>query len=132
MTAFSRLTCVVTLLGVAAWVYAGPPKVIGNRPVRLEVPVPDTEPLVDLPRDQSGAPPAGAPLRSPPANPQPSDRGALAVVVQNDPSDAKLEALPSHPRSAPAELKHAREQAQKCSSISARVVEKIETPEKSY
>src|SRR5437588_124833 len=44
MTAFSRLTLAVTLLVIAAWVYAGPPQVIGNRPVELDPEVPGTEP----------------------------------------------------------------------------------------
>lgn len=99
MTAFSRLTCAVTLLGIAAWVDAGPPQVTGNRPVRLEVPIPDSD---------------------------------LAVVLPDEAGETKKGASPSGPRSPGEVLKHAREQLQSCSSISSRVVEKIEILEKSY
>ena len=127
MTAFSRLTCALTLLGIAAWVYAGPPQVTGNGPVRLEVPVPDNEPPVDHQQ----------PVRSNGAKSNGGDRNAVAVALPDDAVDAKqapgiVSNGPSEPRSAAAELKRTREQLQKCSSISAKVVERIEILEKSY
>ena len=64
------------------------------------------------------------------ATPNRADRRALAAVLPDD--DAKKAAAPAEPRSAAEELKHSREQIQKCSSISARIVERIEILEKGY
>src|SRR6516165_6373527 len=44
MTIFSRLTSTVVVLTIAAWALAGPPRVTGNRPVVIDVPVPDADP----------------------------------------------------------------------------------------
>jgi hypothetical protein len=120
MTAFSRLTYAITVLGVAASVSAGPPRVIGNRPVRLEIPVPDAEPAA-VPQA------AQRPTQS-----SSGDRGALANLLPDDTDEAKTSAARAEPRSPAAELKYARDQLQKCTSISAKVVEKIEVLEKAY
>lgn len=41
MTVFARLTFAVTLLGITGWIWAAGPRVSGNRPVLLQVPVSD-------------------------------------------------------------------------------------------
>jgi hypothetical protein len=134
MTAFSKLTYAVTLLGIAAWAYAAPPQVIGNRPVRLEVDVPDDEPPAGQKRRQQ-TPPRQTTTHAAPSPATKSterDRRTLAAVLPDDKPEAQPAGGAAEPRSPAAELKHAREQLQKCTTISAKVVEKIEVLEKSY
>jgi hypothetical protein len=71
MTIFSKLTFGVGLLAAAAWTHAAPPRVSGNRPVVIDVPVPDT----DLPPAETATTPA-------------SDRGFLAAIIQSDDDSA--------------------------------------------
>jgi hypothetical protein len=112
MTIFSRLTLGAGLLAVAAWTQAAPPRVSGNRPVVIDVPVPDADP-----------PPAEA------SSFAASDRGFLAAVIQADDDSA---AGGDKQRTPASELKRAREQLLKASSVSATVVETITLFEKSY
>lgn len=126
MTAFSRLTCAVTLLGIAAWVYAAPPQVIGNRPVKLEVPISGNE----APTAQKAS--RQPTLPAPATTAQSGNRKSLVAVLPAETGQANKAASPAEPRTPAGELKYAREQLQKCTTISAKVVEKIEVLEKSY
>ena len=114
MTIFTRFTLAVTLLAVAAWVCAAPPKVSGNRPVVIEVPVPDVEPF---------------PADAIPAKAQ--DRGFLAAVLQEDPPSTDPSADDPKQRAA-AELKRARQQVLKYSSVSANIVETVSIYDRGY
>ncbi len=110
MTIFTRLTFAITLLAVAAWVGAAPPKVTGNRPVVIEVPVPDVEPS--------------------PVEPA-QDRGFLAAVLQDDPPASDSSADDPKKRAA-SELKRARQQILKYSSVSANIVETVSIYDRGY
>jgi hypothetical protein len=112
MTIFSRLTIAVTLLAAAAWIDAAPPRVTGNRPVVIDVPVPDADP------------PGSAAVASPAP-----DRGLLATILQTDAEPSPAAGKKATPAS---ELKRAREQLLKASSVSATVVETISLFDKSY
>src|SRR5262245_234196 len=112
MTIFSKLTLGAGLLAAAAWTQAAPPRVSGNRPVVLDVPVPDSD-----------LPPAEASTTSA------SDRGFLAAIIQTDDDSA---AAGEKKRTPASELKRAREQLLKASSVSATVVETISLFDKSY
>jgi hypothetical protein len=111
MTVFSKLTLAAGLLAAAGGAEAAPPRVSGNRPVVIDVPVPDA----DLPPEATSVPAI--------------DRGFLAAVIHAD-DDA---APPGSTKRTPAsELKHAREQLLKTSSVSATVVETITLFDKTY
>jgi hypothetical protein len=110
MTAFSRLTIAATLLVNSAWVWAAPPRVVGNRPVFLEVPVSEPER-------------SGRRLRGGNSN------AFVAAIFQED---AKPPAEPDGTRSPAVELKRAREQLLKVKSISAKVVERVDVLDKSF
>jgi len=112
MTIFSKLTLGAGFLAVAAWTHAAPPRVSGNRPVVIDVPVPDA----DLPPAETSSIPA-------------ADRGFLAAVIQ---PDDEATAAADKKRTPASELKRAREQLLKASSVSATVVETITLFEKSY
>src|SRR5262245_40942522 len=111
MTIFSKLTAGSVLLAVAAWTQAAPPRVSGNRPVVIDVPVPDA----DLPPAETSFPAA--------------DRGFLAAVILPDDEEAPST---DKKRTPALELKRAREQLLKASSVSATVVETITLFDKSY
>jgi hypothetical protein len=112
MTVFSKLTLAAGLLAAGAiGIEAAPPRVSGNRPVVIDVPVPDA----DLPPLEASSFPA-------------TDRGFLAAVIQAD-DDA---AASGGKRTPASELKRAREQLLKASSVSATVVETITLFEKTY
>src|SRR5579864_8004021 len=114
MTTFSRLTLGLTLLTVTAWACASPPKATSNKPVVIEVPVPDVEPLPADAAAQAG-----------------HDRGFLAAVLQDDPPPS--EAAPDDPKQrASQELKRARQQMLKYSSVSANIVETIAVLDRSF
>ena len=149
MTAFSRLTLAVTLLVIAAWVYAGPPQVIGNRPVELDPEVPGTEPATPRKNATATARQASRTTRKTAATGQPAtslpvdpridpqgdpraDRPVVAAIWPDEAKDSKKGAAAGELNSATAQLTHAREQVKRCTSISAKVVEKIEVLEKSY
>jgi len=100
--------------------------VIGNRPVNLEVPISGGQSPTAQKASRQPAQPAPA-ATSPDGN-----RRTVAAVLQDEAGQAKKAAGPSEPRTPAAELKYAREQLQKCTTISAKVVEKIEVLEKSY
>ncbi|MBI3864977.1 MAG: hypothetical protein HY290_24140 [Planctomycetia bacterium] len=110
MTAFSRLTWGFILTATAALAIAAPPRVTGNRPVRLQVPVPEGDASG---RDFSGT--AGEKF--------------VASLFPEDPAPEKDV---DGGRSAVAELKLAREQLLKVRSISAKVSEKVDVIDKSY
>jgi hypothetical protein len=114
MTTLSRFTLGLTVLGAAAWACAAPPTVTGNKPVVIEVPVPDVEPVPGDPRGQAG-----------------QDRGFLAAVLQDDsrPTDS---AADSPKERAGQELKRARQQMLKYSSVSANIVETVTVLDKSF
>jgi outer membrane lipoprotein-sorting protein len=115
MSAFPRLTFAVSLLFVAVFVDAAPPKVTGNRPVLLEVPVPETEPGAPQPGRQTA-----------------DDRDFLAAIFPDEPAPAGPGAATAG-QNAPAQaLKQARNQLLKSTSFSATVVEKVEILDKSY
>jgi outer membrane lipoprotein-sorting protein len=111
MTIFSRLTFSVTLLAAAAWAFAAPPRVTGNRPVVIDVPVPDADP------------PAADPAEA-----QSREGRNLAALLQPEHDTAAGEKVPT-PAS---ELKRAREQLLKASSVSATVVETVTLFDRSY
>jgi len=116
MSAFPKLTFAITLLFAAVFVDAAPPRVTGNRPVLLEVPVPDGEPAV----------------QHPPARQAGADRDFLAAIFPDEAVPAGAAGASSAPSSPAAALRNARTQLLKCTSISAKVVEKVEILEKSY
>ena len=99
MTIFSKLTFGTALLAAATWIQAAPPRVSGNRPVVIEIPVPDGDP----------PPPETASIAA-------SDRGFLAAIIQTDDDAA---AAGEKKRTPASELKRAREQLLKASSVSA-------------
>ncbi len=111
MTIFSRLTFAIITLAIAAWACAGPPRVSGNRPVVIEIPVPDGDPPLS---------------DSPSSHP---DRGFLAAVL---PPEAEPAAGGDKKAAPAAELKRAREQLLKATSVSATVVETITLFDKTY
>lgn len=110
MTAFSRLTFAATLLLISASVWAGPPRVTGNRPVLLQDPVPDPQAT-------------GRPL---------SYGNRSEFVAALFPDDAEPPAEPDGKPSPAAEIKKAREKLLKVKSISAKVVEKVDVLDKSF
>ena len=110
MKSFSRLTFAASLLASVVSGNAAPPRVSGNRPVVIEVPVPES---------QSPA----LPKREP---------GSLAAVLPDDKAEAEAPADASKTRSPATELKRARDQLLKCSSISANLVETVSVLEKGY
>jgi hypothetical protein len=112
MTAFPRLTFAAILLFSAVFVDAAPPKVTGNRPVLLEVPVPETGAAVPQPARQSA-----------------DDRDFLAAVFLDEPAAGAAAPGQNSPAMV---LKNARTQMLTSTSISARVVEKVEILDKSY
>src|SRR5260370_33202173 len=69
MTIFCRFTLAATLIGIGVSVWASPPRVSGNRPVVIEVPVPEADP------SESGLLPA-------------HDRGFLAAGLPDEKNDA--------------------------------------------
>ena len=112
MSVFSKLTLGAGLVAAAVMcVEAAPPRVSGNRPVVIDVPVPDA----DLPPEAPSVPA--------------TNRGFLAAVIQADDDAAAPEGRKRTPAS---ELKHAREQLLKASSVSATVVETITLFDKTY
>jgi hypothetical protein len=111
MTIFSRLTSTVVVLTIAAWALAGPPRVTGNRPVVIDVPVPDADP----------------PFSDPPSSR--ADRGFLAALL---PPEAESAAGGDKKPTPASELKRARERLLKATSVSATVVETITLFEKSF
>jgi hypothetical protein len=112
MTTFSSLTSGLSLLAAAAWAFAAPPSVTGNKPVVIEVPVPD---------DPAPGDPVGQPGQ---------DRGFLAAVFQDDKPPSEAASDPK--QRASLELKRAREQMLKFSSVSANIVESISMMERSF
>ena len=111
MTIFSRLTFAAFLMAVPLGAGAAPPRVTGNRPVVIDVPVPDdAEPTNATPRSSS------------------NERGFLAAVLQPE-STATAGDKKQTPAS---ELKRAREQLLKATSVSATVVETITLGDKSF
>jgi hypothetical protein len=111
MTGFSRLTLAVILLATSAWSIAAPPRVTGNRPVVIDVPIPD----------------ADVPALDPAASRLPGD-GLLAVLFQpeNEPAEGEKKTTPA------LELKRAREQLLKASSVSASIVETVNLFDHTY
>lgn len=114
MSAFPRLTLALTLLSAGLFVEAAPPRVTGNRPVLLEVPIPDGDSAVQQPPTRQAA----------------NDRDFLAAVFPDETAPSGTSG--SAPNSATAALRQARTQLLKSTSISAKVVEKVEILEKSY
>src|SRR5437879_8118047 len=114
MAIFSRLTAAMILLAVGAWVFGAPPRVTGNRPVVIEVPHSDAEP--------AGSDPAATAA---------DEHGFLAALLRDEGNDVAPGENGSQ-RNPTAELKRAREQLLKCSSISARIVEKVDIYDKGY
>jgi hypothetical protein len=111
MTIFSRLTLGAAFLALAAWAFAAPPRVTGNRPVVIDVPVPDADP------------PAGEPAEA-----RPREGGLLAALVQPESETTTGDKT----RTPAAELKRARELLLKSSSVSASVVETVTLFDKNY
>src|SRR5258708_3990674 len=112
MTIFSRLTFAASLLAVTAWAaFAAPPRVTGNRPVVIDVPVPDADPSAS----------ESAEARS-------REGGILAALLQpeREPTSVDRTSTPA------SELKRAREQLLKASSVSASVVETVTLFDRSY
>ena len=103
------------MLIAGAWVCAAPPRVSGNRPVVIEVPVPDAEPEFAQPGRSDAL-----------------DREFLATVFPEESADAADSDDGNRQRTPLGELKHARQQLLKCSSISAKIVETVSVLEKSY
>jgi hypothetical protein len=110
MRTFSKLTFAATLLLASAWVWAGPPRVVGNRPAVVQVPVAESDAATIRFRDSNEA-------------------GIVALLF---PQEADPPAEPDGQRSPAVEIKRAREQLLKVKSISAKVVEKIDALEKSF
>jgi hypothetical protein len=113
MTIFCRLTLAAAFIGIGAWVWASPPRVSGNRPVVIEVPVPEADAH------------DSAPL---PAH----DRGFLAAALPDDKTDADESADAAKQRTPEGELDRARRKLLKVSSVSATIVETITLSERSF
>jgi hypothetical protein len=113
MTTFCRLTLALALIGIGAWAWASPPRVSGNRPVVIEVPVPDVDPN------------EAAPL---PAH----DRGFLAAVLPDEKNEADESADGARQRTPKGELDRARRKLLKVSSVAATIVETVTLAERSF
>lgn len=114
MTIFSRLTVLIILGCLGTWVVGAPPRVTGNRPVVIEVPVPDGEPLFP------------AAVRA-----DPRDRELLALLFPDDPAEsaaANEGELPT-PTSV---LNQAGKQLLKYTSVSAKIVETVAIGDRSF
>jgi hypothetical protein len=112
MTIFSRLTFTALLMAFPFWAGAAPPRVTGNRPVVIDVPVPD-----------DAEPPSAAPRSSP------NERGILAAVLPQETAPVAGSDKKQTPAS---ELKRAREQLLKATSVSATIVETIALGDKNF
>lgn len=113
MTTFSRLTVFAILAYIGSWVVGAPPRVTGNRPVVIEVPVPDNEPVY-----------------SAASRPDPRDGELLAILFPDaapDESAAERE-LPT-PASV---LSQAGKQLLKYTSVSAKIVETVAIGDRSF
>lgn len=101
----------LTVTGIAVlaitWAYAAPPRVTGNRPVTIQVPVPDDDP----------APPA-----------KKAAPGSVLAAAQ--PTEGK--GAPEQPDSPEGALKRSRELLLRYSSINARLVETVSFFDRSY
>src|SRR5258708_5805690 len=113
MTTFCRLTLAATLLGIGAWAWASPPRVSGNRPVVIEVPLPDADP------HESGPLPA-------------RDRGFLAAALPDEKNEADQSADGARQRTPEGELDRARRRLLKVSSVAATIVETVTISERSF
>jgi hypothetical protein len=113
MTTFCRLTLAATLIGIGAWAWGSPPRVSGNRPVVIEVPVPDADP------GESGPLPA-------------HDRGFLAAVLPDEKNEADESADSARQRTPEGELDRARRKLVKLSSVAATIVETVALSERSF
>ncbi len=109
MTNFTKLTFAAIVIVAWSWAQSAPPRVIGNRPVVIDAPVPDAD---------------DEPARLPPktlAATQPDAQAKPAAEPQSAPA-----------QSAANELKRAREAILKYSTIQAQVVETVAIVDRSY
>lgn len=110
MQILSRLTFAASLLAIVVSGNAAPPRVSGNRPIAIDVPAPEADSTA-------------APNR---------DSGSLAALLPDDKPQAGGAAEGPKALTPATELKRAREQLLKCSSISANLVESVTVLEKGY
>lgn len=112
MTTFSKLTFAVLVPIFAVWAIAAPPRVTGNRPVVIEVPIPEGDAVF------------------PEQRPEQQDQDLLAFLFPDDPAEADSDEgdLPA-PTTV---LNQARKQLLKYTSVSARLVETVAVLERSF
>jgi hypothetical protein len=113
MMSFCRLTLAAAMIGMTAWVWASPPRVSGNRPVVIEVSVPEAD----------SHEPDFVPAR---------DRGFLAAALPDDRNDAEEPTDGVRQRTPEAELDRARRKLLKVSSVAATIVETVAISDRSF
>jgi hypothetical protein len=114
MKIFPKLTLVffAVLLPCGVWVGAAPPRVTGNRPVVIEVPVPEGDALL-------------------PDSSRPDELDLLAFLFPDDPAETASTDDSELPTPS-AVLNQARRQLLKHKSVSARIVETVAVFDKSF
>jgi hypothetical protein len=113
MTTFCRLTPAAILIGLAAWAFGAPPRVSGNRPVVIDVAVPDADP-----RETDAAPAR--------------DRGFLAATLPDERNETEEPVDAKGQRTPEGELDRARRKLLKAGSVAATIVETVAVSERSF